>query len=84
VPDTFLAEITEALPASHAGACLSLFFQTGETPAACVTDPVVVGEQSARGHWQLLGVDDERRRAYYARVEHGAGFDCDGRIGRAE
>jgi hypothetical protein len=79
VPQPFLAEITDASLASASGECLSLFLQSGEDAAGCLTDPVLVGERVAAGHWQLLGVDDQRRRAYYARIEHGPTFDCAGR-----
>ena len=77
-----LIDVAEAEPASSAGECLSVFFLTGERPTACLTDTAVVGNARASGHWQLLGVDDERRRAYYARVAHSAGYDCDSGVDR--
>jgi len=77
VPDApFLAEVTEPQPSQGSDECLSLFFSVGDVPAPCLTDPPVVSERPAAGHWQLLGVDHERRRAYYARIEHSRMFDC--------
>ena len=82
MPDeTYLAEVSEPQQSPSSGECLSVYYAEGARPAACLTDPPVVSERPAPGHWQLLGVDDMRRRAYYARVEHGAMFGCAGRIG---
>jgi len=71
-----LADVASARPAAATGECLSVFFAAHDQPRACLTDPDVVGNGPAAGHWQLLGVDDTRRRAYYARVAHSAGFSC--------
>jgi hypothetical protein len=81
-PNEFhLAEVTQPVLSSPlTGECLSLFFVAGERPDACVNDPTVVGERPAPGHWRLLGIDDERRRAYYARIEHGTASECAARI----
>lgn len=72
----YLAELSEANPDTRAGECLSLFLTLGETAAECLKDPPIVGEVAAPGHWRLLGVDEGRRRAYYARIEHTARIAC--------
>jgi hypothetical protein len=80
VPDApHLAEISESQQAGGAGECLSVFFAAGENPAECLSDPHVICDRPAVGHWQLLGMDEQSRRAYYARIEHGEAFDCDRR-----
>lgn len=77
-----LVEVAQATPETAAAECLSVFFTAGERPPACLTDPAVVGTGPADGHWQLLGVDDERRRAYYTRLAHSTGFGCEADTGR--
>lgn len=81
IDEPYLAEVSEPQKSPSIGECLSVFYGDGARPDACLTDPTVVSERPALGHWQLLGVDELRRRAYYARVEHGAMFGCAGRIG---
>lgn len=60
-----------------------MFFATGAHPSDCLQDPAVIGEQAAHGHWRLLGVDDDRRRAYYARIEHAGASVCAEQTARA-
>jgi hypothetical protein len=72
-----LAEMTGPTLANRSGECLSLFFSEGEVPSSCLTDPSVVGERPAPGHWRLLGIDESRRCAYYARMEHGGDAGCE-------
>lgn len=73
----YLAELTDSNPNTRAGECLSVFLAAGEIAAECLSDPEVVSERAAPGHWRLLGVDAVRRRAYYARIEHSRQFGCD-------
>jgi hypothetical protein len=75
----YLAELSESNPATGAGECLSVFLIADETPAGCLTDPEVVGDDPAPGHWRLLGVDGPRRRAYYTRMAHSGRFGCGSR-----
>ena len=75
----FLAELSEANPLARISECLSVFLSAGDTAAECHIDPAIVGEREAPGHWRLLGVDESRRRAYYARVEHSRRFGCGAR-----
>jgi len=72
----FLAELSDPISGTRCSECLSVFFSEGETAAECLTDPRVVGERPAPGHWRLLGVDDGRRRAYYGRIEHTGSNRC--------
>ena len=81
--DLFLAEVSEARPALETGECLSVFFAAGASPSDCLQDPAVIGGQPAPGHWRLLGVDDDRRRAYYARIGHVGASVCAGQTARA-
>jgi hypothetical protein len=75
----YLAELSAANPGARTSECLSVFLSRGETAAECLSDPAIVGEVAAPGHWRLLGVDEGRRRAYYARIEHSQRFRCAGR-----
>jgi hypothetical protein len=77
-PVPLLVNVAAARPAAAAAAseCLAVFYAADDQPLACLTDPEVVGNAPAGGHWQLLGVDESRRCAYYARVAHSAGFSC--------
>lgn len=74
----YLAEVTEPQPAQGSDGCLSVFFSAGDEPPQCLIDPYVVSERPAAGHWQLLGVDVDRRRAYYARIDHSRMSECAG------
>jgi hypothetical protein len=68
--------VSPANPETDAGECLSVFLFEGETASECLTDPQIVGERPAPGHWRLLGTDASRQRAYYARIEHTRWFGC--------
>jgi len=76
----YLAELSESNPNTRAGECLSVFFSADETAAECLTDPEIVGERPAPGHWRLLGIDADRQRAYYARIEHTGSTGCASRM----
>jgi len=71
-----LAELSEPNPSTRASECLSVFLAAHQTAAECLVDPEIVGDNPAPGHWRLLGVDVDRRRAYYARIEHTRRFGC--------
>jgi hypothetical protein len=75
----YLAELSGSNPETRAGECLSVFLTADETAAQCLTDPEVVCDDPAPGHWRLIGIDALRRRAYYARMEHSGRFGCGSR-----
>lgn len=81
--EPLLAELSEPNPAHDTSECLSVFFALGDTPPDCLIDPDLVGEHSAPGHWRLLGVDESRGRAYYARIAHSGASVCDRQNARA-
>jgi hypothetical protein len=78
-----LAELSAPDPAHDTSECLSVFLAAGDAPSPCLQDPDLVGELSAPGHWRLLGVDESRGRAYYARMGHSSASVCDGQNARA-
>ena len=78
-----LAELSAPNPAHDTSECLSVFFPADVSPTDCLQDPEIVGESSAPGHWRLLGVDESRGRAYYARIAHVGASVCEGQNARA-
>jgi hypothetical protein len=78
-----LAELSAPNPAHKISECLSIFLAAGDTLSPCLQDPALVGELSAPGHWRLLGVDESRGRAYYARIGHSGASVCGGQNARA-
>jgi hypothetical protein len=81
--EPLLAELSAPDPAHDTSECLSVFFSAGDSPEDCLQDPDLVGELSAPGHWRLLGVDESRGRAYYARIGHVGASACQAQNARA-